>query len=222
MSIRALVVSVALLVVSDAAHSQPKPTPPAVVVPLPGVPPVVPTLPAAPVGPRLDFSPPAPPATPALTMQPPPPPLPPPSVEDMLNELERIQSQKAALEKKEQELKAALRKKLEEQSERLKKLGVAPQAAKEAEPDRVGRIIIEGNTKTPDQKILDKLEFRPGQILQYPALETARAKLEKAGFKSVTVEVVPNELDATFKDIRVRVEEPKPKPAPEPVPTVRG
>jgi hypothetical protein len=34
--------------------------------------------------------------------------------------------------------------------------------------------------------------------------------------------VIANELDATFKDIRVKVEESKPKPAPEPVPTVRS
>src|SRR5262249_53824238 len=131
------------------------------------------------------------------------------SVDELLNELERIQSQKAELEKKERELKAALQKKLELQAERLKKLGVVPQPAKETEPDRVGRIIIEGNTKTPDAKILEKLELRPGQILQYPKLEDARVKLEKAGFRNVTVEVLPNELDPIFKDIRVRIDESK-------------
>ncbi len=56
------------------------------------------------------------------------------------------------------------------------------------------------------------LGMRPGQVLQYPALEAARAKLEKAGFKSVTVEVLPNELDTTFKDIRVKVTEPDVNP----------
>ena len=56
--------------------------------------------------------------------------------------------------------------------------------AKEKEPDRVGRIIIEGNTKTPDQKILDKLDLLPGQMLTLPALEEARANLEKAGFRA--------------------------------------
>lgn len=125
----------------------------------------------------------------------------------MLTELESIRAQKAELDRKEKELKAAIAKKLEEQGERLKKLGLAPPAAKGAEPDRVGRIIIEGNAKTPDRKILEKLELQPGQILQYPKLEEARSKLQKAGFRDVTVEVLPNELDSTFKDIRVRVTE---------------
>jgi len=53
-------------------------------------------------------------------------------------------------------------------------------------------------------------------------LEAARVKLVKAGFRDATVEVVPNELDSTFKDIRVRVTEPEPKPAPQPVPMARG
>jgi|GEM_PF-6375753 len=128
-----------------------------------------------------------------------------PSVDELLNELERLQAQKAELEKKEKELKATLRKKLEQQSERLQKLGVIAK-----EPDRVGRIIIQGNTKTPDEKILEKLDLRPGQILQYPAIEASRLKLAKLGFRSVTVEVVPSELDSPFKDIRVTVEETKP------------
>jgi outer membrane protein assembly factor BamA len=145
-------------------------------------------------------------------------------VDDLLNELERVQTQKAELERKEKELKAAVSKKLEEQAERVKKLGIAPPPAKEKEPDRVGRIIIEGNTKTPDGKILDKLDLHSGQILQYPKLEAARARLEKAGFRGVVVEAIPNELDPTFKDIRVKIDESKlkPKPAPDPLPSVRG
>ena len=202
MSIRIAFVSVAVLaVVGGAAVSEPPKGP----VVLPGTP----LIPA--VNPPLP--------TPSVTV--PAPPLPPPSVEQLLDALERVQAQKATLEKQEQELKATIRKKLDEQAERLKKLGIAP-AAKDKEPDRVGRIIIEGNTKTPDSKILDKLELRPGQVLKYPALEESRRNLEKAGFRGVTVEALPNDLDETFKDIRVRVEEPKPKPAPEPVPTVRG
>ncbi|WP_171471993.1 POTRA domain-containing protein [Frigoriglobus tundricola] len=137
-------------------------------------------------------------------------PTPPPekTVEALLNELEQVQAQKAELEKKEQELKTTVRKKLEQQAERLNKLGVTPAPAKPAQPDRVGRIIIEGNTQTPDKKILDALTFQPGQALQYPRLEDARVKLQKVGFRSVSVEVVPNDLDDTvFKDIRVRVEE---------------
>jgi outer membrane protein assembly factor BamA len=74
----------------------------------------------------------------------------------------------------------------------------------------VGRILIEGNTETPDETILDKLGVRPGQVLQHPALELARIKLVKAGFREVSVEVVPGELGATVKDVRVKLAEPEP------------
>jgi hypothetical protein len=147
----------------------------------------------------------------------PPPPPPEKSVDELIKELERIQAQKAGLEKQEKELKAALGKKLEAQNERLKKLGVTPK-----QPDHVGRIIIEGNTKTPDQKILDLLKLLPGQVLHYPALDVARARLEKAGFRDVTVEAVVSDPDSTFKDIRVKLTEPKPERAPDPVPVIRG
>jgi outer membrane protein assembly factor BamA len=84
-------------------------------------------------------------------------------------------------------------------------------AAIKKEPDRVGRLIIEGNTATPDRVILLQLDFRPGQILQYPQLNAARKQLAKLGLFDAadppTVEVIPNELDSTFKDIRVRVTE---------------
>lgn len=137
------------------------------------------------------------------------PPIPPAerSVEDLLTTIENLRAQKAELAKLEAELTAALGKKLQQQTERLQKLGIAPKDAKPAapEPDRVGRIIIEGNVKTPDRKILANVDLRPGQILRYPAIEETRAKLEKAGFKGATVEVLPNELDGNFKDIRVRV-----------------
>jgi len=138
-----------------------------------------------------------------------------PSVEQLLDELERLQAQKAALEKKEQDLKAVLRQKLQKQTERLNKLGVAPIPTV---PERVGLIIIEGNTKTPDKRILDKLGMRPGEVLRYPALEEARARLIKAGFRDATVEILPNKSDSQFKDIRVRVDESKPRPTPAPVP----
>ncbi|VTR99865.1 unnamed protein product [Gemmata massiliana] len=51
--------------------------------------------------------------------------------------------------------------------------------------------------------------IRPGEVLRYPVLEEARIKLEKAGFRDVVVEIVPNKQDAQFKDVRVRVEELK-------------
>ena len=184
MSIRTALVSVAVLVaVGAVASSQPQPAP-------------------TPLVPRFEF----PTVPPAVSVPVPPPP--PPSVEQLLDALERIQAQKAAIEKQEQELKAAIRKKLEAQAERLKKLGVAPQPAKEAEPDRVGQITIEGNTKTPDKTIRNMLSLFPGQVLKYPQLEESRKTLEKYGFLGVTVEVVPGEADSHFKDVRVKVTEP--------------
>ncbi len=206
MNVRMLLLSAGLLVAAYAvATSQPQPPP----------------IPS----PRLDFAPPATPPTPTAPPSvaiptPPPAPTPPPekTVDDLLGELERVQMQKVELEKKEQALKATLQKKLETQAERLKKLGVTPKD--ERQPDRVGRIIIEGNTKTKEEKILEMVGLLPGQVLQYPALDAARAKLEKAGFRGVSVEVIPNDRDSTFKDIRVKVSEPKPEPAP--APAVRG
>ena len=79
------------------------------------------------------------------------------------------------------------------------------------EPDRVGRIIIEGNTITKDRVIMNQLDLRPGQLLQYPKLEDARMRLARLGIfdpeDAPTVEVLPNELDDSLKDIRVRVRE---------------
>jgi outer membrane protein assembly complex protein YaeT len=79
------------------------------------------------------------------------------------------------------------------------------------EPDRVGRVIIEGNEVTQDRVILNQLDLRPGQILQYPRLEDARMRLARLGIFDAenppTVEVLQNELDGTYKDVRVRVQE---------------
>ena len=145
------------------------------------------------------------PAPPIRTALPPTPPAE-RSVEDLLTTIENLRAQKAELDKVEAEMTAALRKKLQQQTERLEKLGIA---SKPAEPDRVGRIIIEGNEQTPEAQILKLLEFRPGQVLKYPALDQARAKLKKAGFGDITVEVIPNEQEGAFKDIRVRLNEKK-------------
>lgn len=122
------------------------------------------------------------------------------SVGQLLDELERVQAQKAELENKEQELKAAIRRGLVKQAERLNKLGVDPNA----EPDRVGRIEILGFAGKDEQKVREVLGLLPGQVLQYPALKEARGKLEKAGFAGAAVEVVPNGPASHFKDIRVR------------------
>ena len=87
----------------------------------------------------------------------------------------------------------------------------SPGQVRAGEPDRVGRIIIEGNTDTWDSVILNELPFRPGQILKYPDLEKARTRLTKLGVfdkkNPPTVEVLPNELNSEFKDILIRVTE---------------
>lgn len=180
MKTRTLLLSVALVVAAGAALAQPKPS---------LIPPPSPPIPSPP----LPYVPPVPAEK---------------TVDELLTELERVQADKAALEKREQDLKASVRKKLDAQNERLKKLGLAPPApAKDKEPDRVGRIIIEGNQRTSEKTILELLELQPGQILLYPALEPARARLEKYGLLAVRVEVVPG-TDAQYKDVRVKVIEP--------------
>lgn len=134
----------------------------------------------------------------------PPAPSPARPIDQMLDELERVQVQKAELEKKEQELKATIHKALEKQTERLNKLGAAPKAAKAAEPDRVGRITLSGFAEKDEKKVREILGLSPGQVLQYPRLEDARIKLQRAGFDGVSVEVFPNgPAESTFKDIRV-------------------
>jgi len=79
------------------------------------------------------------------------------------------------------------------------------------EPDRVGRVIIEGNTVTQDRVIQNQLGLYPGQILQYPLLEDARMRLARLGIfdqqNPPSVEVMPSEFDNAFKDVLVRVQE---------------
>jgi hypothetical protein len=80
---------------------------------------------------------------------------------------------------------------------------------------RVGRIIIEGNTDTPDRAILECLSFRPGSKLRSADLLAAQDRIRKCGFFPVnpwlgvgpTVQVLQNELDEVFLDIRIRVNE---------------
>jgi outer membrane protein assembly complex protein YaeT len=80
-----------------------------------------------------------------------------------------------------------------------------------AAPDRVGRVIIEGNEITQDRVILNQLDLRPGQILQYEKIAEAQMRLARLGIfdpeDPPQVEVVPNPFDSSFKDIRVRVRE---------------
>jgi len=80
------------------------------------------------------------------------------------------------------------------------------------EPDRVGRIIIEGNTITDQRVILNQLVgLYPGQILQYPRVEDARQNLLRLGLFDAedppAIDVIPRDDDSPFKDIRVRVKE---------------
>lgn len=86
-----------------------------------------------------------------------------------------------------------------------------PALQKEKEPDRIGRVFIEGNTDTPDTVILHQVFLFPGQILPYPRLAEARARLARMGLfdpaEPPTVEVLPNEFKSEFKDIRIRVRE---------------
>jgi outer membrane protein insertion porin family len=83
-------------------------------------------------------------------------------------------------------------------------LAAQPQKA----PDRVGRIIIHGNTQTRDRIILRQLEMSPGQVLNYPQVKAAEGKLRKLGlFDEATVEVRPNDSGREFKDVVVEVQE---------------
>lgn len=79
------------------------------------------------------------------------------------------------------------------------------------EPYRIGNIIIEGNTITDQRVILNQLGFFPGQILQYPKLEEAQYNLMRLGIfdqeDPPKVDVIQDEANGDFKDIRVRVKE---------------
>ncbi len=91
---------------------------------------------------------------------------------------------------------------------------VSPGSAKAQEktaPDRVGRILVLGNSDTPDWMILWQLDLRPGQVLDYGKVEVARKRLTNLGLfdaaQPPSVEVSPNELDDTFKDIHICIKE---------------
>lgn len=86
-----------------------------------------------------------------------------------------------------------------------------PGRARAVPPDRVGQIVIEGNTATPQWFILAHAPFHPGQVLRYPDLEKAQERLAATGLfradRPPTVEVAPNGPDAGLKDIRIRIAE---------------
>jgi hypothetical protein len=200
---RTLVVAVGLLVAAGGYVVSQTPPPPAP-VPGPGQPYSVPPPPTAP----SDFPPPAP--------TPPTPPAPPAekSIDRLLDDLEAIRAQKAELLKREQELMKDIRQKLEKQAERAARLGIVPAKKDAAVPDRVGRIVIEGADEKAEKKIMDLVNFRPGQVLQYPEVEGTRLRLHKAGFELATVAVEASGDDG-FVDILIRVSEVSPaKPPP--------
>lgn len=124
----------------------------------------------------------------------------------MLDELESLRAKKAALEKAEQELVKTIQLKVGKQAERLKMLGVVARPAN-GQPQRVGRIFIEGNDTVTDGSILKIVKFSPGQVLEMAALETARTQLMKGGFSMATIEVMPHEPDATYVDLLIKVVE---------------
>lgn len=80
---------------------------------------------------------------------------------------------------------------------------------------RVGRIIIEGNDQTPDRVIYEHVSFRPGQVLRNADLVAAQESLRKCGHFAVNpwrgigprVQLVQNELDFLFLDVRISVQE---------------
>ena len=78
-------------------------------------------------------------------------------------------------------------------------------------PKRVGRIIIEGNEVTQDRVIMNQLDLRPGQVLEYPLVDQAKARLSRLGIfdsdNPPEVVVLPNEWDSIYQDILVRVRE---------------
>jgi hypothetical protein len=80
---------------------------------------------------------------------------------------------------------------------------------------RCGRIVIEGNIDTPDRVILECINIRPGQKLQFGELQRAQAWLRATGVFRVnpwrgtgpTVELLYPGFESEFWDVVIRVEE---------------
>lgn len=93
--------------------------------------------------------------------------------------------------------------------------GLPPCFAQADHDYRVGRIIIEGNTDTPDRYIRDLVPLRPGAKLNFRELRASAERLRLSQYFVVnpwqdivpTVEILPNELDSKFLDIRIRIQE---------------
>ncbi len=78
-------------------------------------------------------------------------------------------------------------------------------------PDRVGTIVIKGNTITQERVIRNQLNILPGQVLEYPKLKQAEANLARLGIFDAedppSIEVVQSTFDTSTKDIVVKVKE---------------
>jgi outer membrane protein insertion porin family len=82
-------------------------------------------------------------------------------------------------------------------------------------PARVGEIIIVGNDKTRQSRILSQIPLYPGDILSYPELRRAEANLARLNIFEVnpetgvrpTVSVIDEASDTAFKNILVQVQE---------------
>lgn len=85
----------------------------------------------------------------------------------------------------------------------------------EAQPSRVGDVIIRGNTVTQDRIIRRELNLWPGQILSWPDVQIAQDNLSRLGiFKEdpmngikPQVEVLEAQGDTPFRDVLVTVQE---------------
>jgi outer membrane protein insertion porin family len=77
----------------------------------------------------------------------------------------------------------------------------------------VGRVLVQGNTRTRDYVILRQLEIYPGQVLPYPELRAAEQRLARLGiFKNSpdekpTVTIINPDPKEDFKDLLVTVTE---------------
>lgn len=90
-----------------------------------------------------------------------------------------------------------------------------PERFAEANHQRYGQIVLEGNKFIADGAILEMLPLRPGAVIVAADVHAARAKLRKCGlFKTnpwrriePTIEFHRSELDDIFIDVRIRIEE---------------
>jgi uncharacterized protein (TIGR03067 family) len=79
-----------------------------------------------------------------------------------------------------------------------------PPNARNKQPVRVGKVIIMGNKKTPEELIHKMLGLYPGQVIDRQALRIAEKRLADI---NATLTVVDNDRDAAFRDILVTVKE---------------